>query len=271
MNYTAAQERAIHTIDRDLQIIACAGSGKTQVISRRIVEILQRRAAQGIRPTNIVAFTFTDRAAAELKDRIQRLCLQEIGSDTGLAEMFVGTIHGYCLNLLQQAPLYKFLMYSVLTEVQQRLLIDRNSTKSGLTSVPLLAGDTLRRYLDSALYQQILGILGEGEVDVSKVPAGVLKAAREYWHLCEEHKHLDYTNMIRLAVEEFRCNERLRATLAGKLKYLVVDEYQDVNPLQEQLIRELHSLGANVCVVGDDDQTIYQWRGSEVRNIVSFR
>jgi hypothetical protein len=132
--------------------------------------------------------------------------------------MFVGTIHAYCLNLLQQAPVYKFLKYSVLTEVQQRLFIDRNSTKSGLTAVPLLAGDTLRRYLDSALYQQILGILGEGEVDLSKVPAAVRTAAGEYWRLCEEDKHLDYTNMIRLAVGELCRNDQLRTTLAGTLR-----------------------------------------------------
>jgi DNA helicase-2/ATP-dependent DNA helicase PcrA len=270
MDYTPAQLRAIHTIDRNLQIIACAGSGKTQVISRRVVEILQQGAGGGIRPANIVAFTFTDRAAAELKDRIQRLCLQHLGSDIGLAEMFVGTIHAYCLNLLQQAPVYKFLKYSVLTDIQQRLLIDRNSAKSGLNSVPLLAGGTLRRYLDSALYQQILGILGEGDVDARQVPIGVLAAADKYWLLCDEHKHLDYSNMLRLAVGELRANAQLRGSLAGVVKYLVVDEYQDVNPLQERLIKEIHGLGANICVVGDDDQTIYQWRGSEVQNIIHF-
>ena len=138
MNYTASQLRAIATIDRNLQIIACAGSGKTQVISRRIVKILESKKSSGVGPENIVAFTFTEKAAGELKDRIQRLCLEHLRTDEGLAEMYVGTIHAYCLNLLQQPPVYHFLKYSVLTEVQQRLLIDRNSKKSGLTEVPLL-------------------------------------------------------------------------------------------------------------------------------------
>src|SRR5271157_311103 len=106
MKYTPSQLQAIRTIDKNLQIIACAGSGKTQVISRRIVEILRAKKADGIGPENIVAFTFTEKASGELKDRVQRLCLEELGTDEGLSEMYVGTIHGYCLNLLQQPPSY---------------------------------------------------------------------------------------------------------------------------------------------------------------------
>ena len=84
--------------------------------------------------------------------------------------MFIGTIHGYCLNLLQSPPLYKFLKYSVLTDVQQRLLIDRYSQQSGLTDVPFLKGEKLKRWKDSSLYQHLVSILGEGNVDLSKVP-----------------------------------------------------------------------------------------------------
>jgi DNA helicase-2/ATP-dependent DNA helicase PcrA len=270
MDYTKNQLKAINALDPNLQIIACAGSGKTQVISRRVVRILECRKDAGIGPGNIVAFTFTEKAAAEMKDRIHRLCLEVLGDDTGLAEMFVGTIHAYCLNLLQQPPVYKYLKYSVLTEVQQRLLIDRNSSKSGLTSVPLLAGDFLRRWKDSALYQQILGVLAEGDVDPNQVPKAVLEAVEKYRKLCDEHRYLDYTTIMGAAVSEIKANRKLRERLASNLKYLVVDEYQDINPLQEELIRILHGLGANLCVVGDDDQTIYQWRGSEVENIIHF-
>jgi DNA helicase-2/ATP-dependent DNA helicase PcrA len=271
MTYTKNQQRAFKTIDSNLQIIACAGSGKTQVISRRVVEILRARKKRGIGPGNIVAFTFTEKAAAELKDRIHRLCLEVLGDDTGLAEMFVGTIHAYCLNLLQQPPVYRYLKYSVLTEVQQRLLIDRNSSKSGLTSVPLLAGDCLRRWKDSALYQQVLGVLAEGDVDLKQVPKAVLEAAEYYLKLCDEHRYLDYTTIMGAAVSELKSNKKLQQRLKSNLKYLVVDEYQDVNPLQEELIRLLQGPGANLCVVGDDDQTIYQWRGSEVDNMIHFR
>ncbi|MDA8164489.1 MAG: UvrD-helicase domain-containing protein, partial [Desulfobacteraceae bacterium] len=95
MDYTHHQQEAIDHLDGNLQIIACAGSGKTQVISQRIINILQEKGPDGVTPANIVAFTFTDKAAAELKDRIHRLAREQLDSEFGLAEMFVGTIHGF--------------------------------------------------------------------------------------------------------------------------------------------------------------------------------
>ncbi len=265
MDYTRAQREAIDEVDRNLQIIACAGSGKTQVVSARVVEILKQRKANGVGPG-----TFTDKAAGELKDRIHGLCLEEFGTELGLAEMFVGTTHAYCLNLLQSAPLYRFLKYRVLTEVQQRLLIDRYSAKSGLSLVPLLSGGRLERWKDSALYQMLLSVLGEGIVDQGQVAPSVLEAVGAYHELRDSLRYLDYTTMIAEAVAEISSNAAMRTQLSEQLKYLIVDEYQDINPLQEELIHQLHLLGANVCVVGDDDQTIYQWRGSDVGHILEF-
>ena len=110
MNHTKDQIRAITTLDSNLQIIACAGSGKTQVVSARVVEILKRKRDEGIGPENIVAFTFTDKAAAELKDRIATLVKRELGDLPGMAQMYVGTIHGFCLELLQ-TYLFEYLKY----------------------------------------------------------------------------------------------------------------------------------------------------------------
>jgi DNA helicase II / ATP-dependent DNA helicase PcrA len=266
VQYTDAQREAIRTIEQNLQIIACAGSGKTQVISARIVEILKC----GARPSEIVAFTFTEKAAGELKNRIDRLCLEAVGTNQGLGEMFVGTIHGYCLSLLQAPPLYRYLKYSVLDEIQQRLLIDRYSSKSGLTITPLLNGGTLRRWGDSALYQQLIAIVSEGDIREDRIPTAVQAAIDQYCQLLNEHRYLDYTTIIREAVQELENNTQLREQIGRQVNYVVVDEYQDVNPLQEKLIRLLFDLGANLCVVGDDDQTIYQWRGSDVGNIITF-
>jgi len=170
VDYTPEQRRAIETVDQNLQIIACAGSGKTQVISARIVHLLDTQRDEAITPASIVAFTFTDKAAAELKDRIHRLCLEEMGTDQGLGDMYIGTIHGYCLNLLQEPPLYRFLKYQVLSEVHQRLFIDRNSTRSGLSQTTLLNGGTLSRWIDSKLYQQLLNICMEADVDIDLIP-----------------------------------------------------------------------------------------------------
>ena len=121
--YTPAQAEAIACLDEPLQIIACAGSGKTQVISQRIAAIL---ALPGVEPRNVIAFTFTEKAAAELKDGSTRSSSRKASTGIGLAEMYVGTMHGYCLDLLQRLVPEKF-KFSVLTDITSQLLVDRNS------------------------------------------------------------------------------------------------------------------------------------------------
>lgn len=202
MDHTKAQLAAISEIDRNLQIIACAGSGKTRVVAERVVKILADKRADGITPENIVAFTFTEKAAAELKDRITRLYADWSGNVEGLAGMYVGTIHGFCLNLLQEyVP--EYLKYDVLDEIGQRLLIDRNSTKCGMK------GLGLRRWAESNVYIRFLGILREAEVDATKLTDEAVETAYEaYQDLLEEKRYLDFDNILIKAVEEVTLNER---------------------------------------------------------------
>jgi DNA helicase-2/ATP-dependent DNA helicase PcrA len=272
MQYTERQQQAIGHLDGNLQVIACAGSGKTQVLAQRIVNILNTKAAEGITPANIVAFTFTEKAAGELKDRIHCLCREQLGRDVGLAEMFVGTIHGFCLDLLQTYE-HRFLKYSVLSDVQQRLLIDRHSTESGLTDLCTHDGKTLKRWVDSKLYQKVLAMVREAQID--EVALGAqhpIRAALDKYHaLLHRKRYVDYSMLLTEAVKSLVSNTGVRQLIGQRVKYLIVDEYQDVNPLQEALIKVLHDLGAQVCVVGDDDQTIYQWNGSDIGNILGFR
>ena len=275
--YTSAQVEAIACVDRPLQIIACAGSGKTQVISQRISDIL---ALPGVIPANVVAFTFTDKAAAELKERVISIVEKEHGGATGLAEMYIGTMHGYCLNLLQTHVPEAF-KYGVLTDITQRLFIDRNSRRSGLTTTPTFSPNApfLRRFVNSRLYMQVLSVLQEDAVDLDSLPPGLLDSLNSYWTLLRDNAYFDYSGMVQTAVAYLETDpegdpdDSERAILEhvkSTVRYVVVDEYQDVNPLQERLVRSLTRFGANLCVVGDDDQTIYQWRGSEVSNIVTF-
>jgi DNA helicase-2/ATP-dependent DNA helicase PcrA len=274
MPYTKSQTTAIEAPERNLQIIAGAGSGKTQVMAARVAELLAR---QPNTPGSIVAFTFTDKAAAELKDRIYRLVREVHGDIAGMAEMFVGTMHAYALSLLQ-SQLYRYLKFSVLTDVQTRLFIDRNSNKSGLTSVPVRtgpsAGQKLKRGIDSRLYIQLLGILREDEVDWEAVPDEVREALEAYRRLLEQHRSLDYSEILLAAVEALEGtasqDEPLRAFVNQSVRHVIVDEFQDVNPLQERLIQSLHDLGAVISIVGDDDQTIFQWRGSDIDGILTF-
>jgi DNA helicase II / ATP-dependent DNA helicase PcrA len=279
INYTDTQQEAIGCLDSNLQIIACAGSGKTQVLAARIVQIMKEKRAEGIGPENIVAFTFTDKAAAELKDRVNRLAREELGEITGMAEMFVGTIHGYCLHILQ-TYLFKYLKYAVLSEVQSRLLVARNSQKSGLKEVKLVRGPATGQSLkrnpqDVGVFLDALNVVREDNVDRGQVPGELWAALGKYTDLLDQHRDLDYSRImleawLALVDEGDQVAVRLRTAIGERVKYLIVDEYQDVNPLQEAIIRRIQQLGANLCVVGDDDQTIYQWRGSEIGNILGF-
>jgi DNA helicase-2/ATP-dependent DNA helicase PcrA len=266
MNFTADQLRAINHTDGNLQLIACAGSGKTEVVARRVAALLR----DGLKPANIVAFTFTDKAAAELKERILSRCRDELGSVNGMAEMFIGTIHAFCLDLLK-AEVPEFLKYDVLNEVQQSLFIDRHSNKSGLTASTDLTGRKLQRYKDTPHYLSAMSILREADID-EKALAGcsVVHGLNSYRDLLDETRYFDYSAIMEAAVDVLTNGSDIRKRLAARIKQVIVDEYQDVNPIQEAIVWLLHELGAKICVVGDDDQTIYQWRGSDVRNILTF-
>ena len=272
MNLTNAQEQAIRYNGRNLQLIACAGSGKTEVVARRVAHLLTTQGKGRLKPRNIVAFTFTNKAAAELKERIV-IRTKEAGSDdiTGMAEMYVGTIHGFCQELLQnEVP--EYLKYEVLEPIRQNLYVNRKSSKTGLTTSSKLTGVHLRRWIDTDNYLSALAVLREDEVDTHKLAGcSVHDGLGKYRAQMTEDSYFDFSAMLDIAVKELTDNDELRAKISGRVKYVVVDEYQDVNPVQEKLVRLLHELGAILCVVGDDDQTIYQWRGSSVENILKFK
>lgn len=277
--FTPAQAEAISEMSKPLQLIACAGSGKTEVLAQRIANILQQ---PGVQPKNVIAFTFTDKAAAELKERIYRTVGAAIPDIVGMAEMYVGTIHGYCLDMLQTF-LPETFKYGVLTDITQQLLIDRMSVKSGLTTCTKNVGGkvtTLSRFKDTRYYKGALSVLREDDVTFGLVPDAVKASLASYQNLLTKQRYFDYTSMM---VEAVRFLERsqvgltldtaeqsMRDHIECDVKFVIVDEYQDVNPIQEKLVQRLVHFGANLCVVGDDDQTIYQWRGSEVRNIIDF-
>jgi len=270
MKLTTSQLEAMRHAGGNLQLIACAGSGKTEVVARRVVELLRGSAGERVIPANIVAFTFTDKAAAELKDRIVTRCREELGEVTGLAELFVGTIHAFCLELLK-SEVPKFLKHDVLNEVQQFLLIDRASNKSGLTTSTDLEGEPLRRYVDTSRYLDALEILREAQLnDAALRNCSVVEGLAKYRALLNDKDYLDYSGIMEEAVNALSTDRDLQSRLAARIKHVIVDEYQDVNPIQECLVLLLHRLGADVCVVGDDDQTVYQWRGSDVQNILTF-
>ena len=271
MKLTDAQQAAITHEGGNLQLIACAGSGKTEVVAQRVVHLLRSNQDGSLRPENIIAFTFTDKAAAELKERIVTRTREEFDEIHGLAKMFVGTIHSFCLDLLKnEVP--KYLKYEVLNQVQQSLFINRNSRISGLTTSTTVNGVQLRRYVDTQNYISALSILRESDLNAASLSQCTVNrdGLPNYQDLLEQHNYFDYSSILEKAVFVLRNAEEVRSRLKSRVKYLIVDEYQDVNPVQEAIVQELYKFGAKICVVGDDDQTIYQWRGSDVNNIVEF-
>jgi DNA helicase-2/ATP-dependent DNA helicase PcrA len=272
MPLTEAQREAAGHREGNLQLIACAGSGKTEVVARHIAGLLSpiEAGGAGYLPRNVIAFTFTEKAAAELRQRTLERCLEATPELVGAAEMYIGTIHGFCLELLR-SEVPRFLKYDVLNETQQTLFVDRASARSGLTATSTLQGRQLRRYVDTRVYIDALGLLREAEIDDTTLrQTSIAEGLDAYCALLHEKGYLDYSSILQEATRALANDQALRQRLAERIRVVIVDEYQDVNPIQERLIGELHALGTAVRVVGDDDQTIYQWRGSDARNILTF-
>lgn len=260
-NLSQKQIDAVNAIDEDVEIIACAGAGKTGVVTRRIINILKSK--PDVLPENIVAFTFTKKAAEELKSRIYSMGQAVLGNTQGFANMYIGTIHGFCLNMLQEF-LPQFQSFTVLDEIHSKLFIERYYSEIGMEDMGL------QKYIDTNLFIQAMSLLNENWYDEHKWDDGIRTAFAKYKSKLYAEKYFDYSLILREMVEQLEGNIIFRGVAAEKVKYLTVDEYQDTNPVQERLISILKELGANLCVVGDDDQTIYQFRGSDSSNILTF-
>lgn len=259
--YTPNQQTAINTIDQNLQIIACAGSGKTQVISERVINILKSK--PDVKPANIIAFTFTEKAGAELKARILKLCKEQLPGITGLSEMYIGTIHGWCMKTLQD-NVYKYQKFSVLEPVKLKLFVDKYYQKIGM------AEQGFKRYLDTGTFIQRMSIARESELLNCEGISRLKEEIDLYEKVLMDSSYFDFTMVLTKVIEHFEKDQSFSDLMQKEIKYLIVDEYQDVNPIQEKIVENFDRLGANICVVGDDDQTIYQWRGGDVEIIQNF-
>lgn len=256
------QREAVETIDDDLEIIACAGAGKTGVVTRRIVNILKSN--PGVLPENIVAFTFTKKAAEELKGRINAYGKSVLGHTKGFAHMYVGTIHGFCIRMLQDY-IPEFQKFTVLDEIQTKLFVERYYEECGMQDLEL------KKYVETSLFISVMSVLNENWFEQNKWDEKTRIAFEKYRNKMYEEKKFDYSLILREMINQLETNCEFAEVIKNKVKYLTVDEYQDTNPIQEKLIEILKGFGANICVVGDDDQTIYQFRGSDPQNILTFK
>lgn len=266
MEYTSEQQKAIDFKEGNLQIIACAGSGKTDVISRRVALLIK----DGLKPENALAFTFTDKAAEELKFRIRSHLEELCPRNSEIGEMYIGTIHSFCFELLKDfKPEYN--NFDVLDEHRRVLFLSDQGNYHRLRLHDLNGGNRGVDYGIVRKFIRSVDVLRDEMIDLTDLPDDEFKESyNRYNSLLNEERLLDFSCMISNVVDLLKNDNKFHAKARKKFKFVVVDEYQDINPLQEKLINLICGEDGNLCVVGDDDQSIYQWRGTNVDNILTF-
>ena len=279
---TDDQQICVENMDKNLEIVACAGAGKTKTITHGILNLIDH----GVNPENIVAITFTKKAAAELKGRIYKLGQEKLGSTIGFSGMYIGTIDSFCLKMLQD---YKdeYAKFSVLDDVQVKVFLERFEKDNGLTGSKIDKAQNLQ-YASQygkkiSCYASLMSLLNNCWHDKTyrvRWDKDTLKSLKAYNACLRKNKYFDFSGLIREMIENLDPDSdtnggnlpKFAETVYDKVKYLIIDEYQDTNPAQEYLTELFYRYGnANICVVGDADQTIYQFRGSDESNILGFK
>ncbi|MCI5898761.1 MAG: DNA helicase PcrA [Hominisplanchenecus sp.] len=255
------QEAVFHT-EGPLLVLAGAGSGKTRVLTHRIAYLMEEK---GIMPWNILAITFTNKAAGEMRERVNRLVGQ------GAERIWVSTFHSACVRILRRHSGWigydtNFVIYdgddqkSLMKDICKRLNIDTKKYKErAILGVISSAKDELIGPEQFALDAQ-----GDYRQEI------IAKAYSEYQRQLKSSNAFDFDDLIMKTVELFQNNPDILDEYQERFRYIMVDEYQDTNTAQFKLVSLLAAKYQNLCVVGDDDQSIYKFRGANIENILSF-
>ena len=255
------QEAVFHT-EGPLLVLASAGSGKTRVLTHRIAYLMEEK---GIMPWNILAITFTNKAAGEMRERVNRLVGQ------GAERIWVSTFHSACVRILRRHSGWigydtNFVIYdgddqkSLMKDICKRLNIDTKKYKErAILGVISSAKDELIGPEQFALDAQ-----GDYRQEI------IAKAYSEYQRQLKSSNAFDFDDLIMKTVELFQNNPDILDEYQERFRYIMVDEYQDTNTAQFKLVSLLAAKYQNLCVVGDDDQSIYKFRGANIENILSF-
>lgn len=263
----SAQKEAVECLDGPLLILAGAGSGKTKTLTHRIANLM----AHGVQPTNILAVTFTNKAANEMRVRLWSLISNVPGEPTRSFMPYMGTFHGICVKILriesEAVNLPKdFVIYdtddqiSLIKRVMKNLNLGENKSLKPKSIQAIISseknqGRSPEEYAATALYSN--------QRDIAKVFRGY-----------EEEKNkagaLDFDDLLLKTLELFVNNKEVREKWRKKFEHILIDEYQDTNIIQYQLVKLLVNEKRNICVVGDDWQSIYSWRGADFTNILHF-
>ena len=205
-NLSDSQIEAVKTIDDDLEIIACAGAGKTGVVTRRIINILASKPE--ILPENIVAFTFTKKAAEELKSRINEYGKKVLGHNKGFAHMYVGTIHGFCIKMLQD-NIPEFQKFTVLDEIQTKLFIERYYEDCGMLDLDLT------KYIETSLFMTVMSVLNENWFERDKWYEKTRLAFEKYQKKMYEEKKFDFSLILREMIFQLENNQKFAELISS--------------------------------------------------------
>ncbi len=257
-----AQKEAVTHLDGPLLIVAGAGSGKTKVLTSRIVNLIKEKKAF---PNQILAVTFTNKAAKEMQDRVSKLLKNEA---TGLS--WLGTFHSICAKLLRRhAPAVNLNSnFTIIdTDDQSRLIksICKSENIDTKQLSPKFILSVIDKWKNKGLYPNEV-ILKNKDV----YEKNILSLYKIYQQKLVDLNSCDFGDLILHTVKIFEKNNDIKEIYSKNFRYILVDEYQDTNFIQSKWLNILAEKNRNICCVGDDDQSIYSWRGAEIKNFLDF-
>ncbi|MFK4785217.1 CRISPR-associated protein Cas4 [Fusobacterium sp. MFO224] len=267
------QKKVIETIDAPLLVIAGPGSGKTRTLVERVSYLINKK---NIKAENILLATFTEKASKELITRIS----MNIGLGIDISDMYIGTIHSICLRIIDENIEYSYLKrnYKVLDDLEQKFFIYKNMKKFLNIEGSLEFFEFLEKvkYWDRAVeLKKWIDRINEEGIDIAEKIGDkrlnyLKKVNNLYKDLLFQENVVDFSNI------QFECyrilseNIEVLKEIRKKINYIMIDEYQDTNLIQEKIFLLITGEKNNICVVGDDDQGIYRFRGATVKNILNF-
>jgi DNA helicase-2/ATP-dependent DNA helicase PcrA len=256
------QRQAVLHLSGPLLILAGAGSGKTRVITSRIAYLVGDGHAQ---PEEILAVTFTNKAAEEMRARVEAL----LGSDC--SRMWVSTFHSLCARLLRrEAPAIGLSRDFVIYDSSDQLTVVKQAMKALHIDDSFVQPRAALSRISHAKNRMEAPDAVAGEAGWNRRDEYIAKIYAHYLAALKDSNALDFDDLLLKSVDLFEQSERVRTKYAEQFRFVMVDEYQDTNRPQYLLIRRLAEFHRNLCVVGDPDQSIYKWRGADLRNILDF-
>ncbi len=259
------QMEAVLTFDRPLLVLAGAGSGKTRVITAKIAEIINTGRAM---PFQILAVTFTNKAASEMVERVKKFCYLEA------SHLNIGTFHSICVKMLRQCA-------NLIGFGNNFLIADTSDQKKIIKDIMTEMGMDAKAFPPSTILSFISRVKEkflspeEFVMSFSHFPniyrdIKLDKIYSEYQNRLKMQNMMDFDDLLFFATRLLSENDIILEQYREKFKYILIDEYQDINALQSRWFKLLAGSNQNICVVGDDDQSIYGWRGADVSIILSF-